>query len=303
MDKSLPISKISQKLGPSAERSASFWSEPVFQRLLEDLEQADRPLVVAISGPPSSGKRLLSDFLIQRFAELDMTAVEMALNDFSFDARARAEMAEREHPLFAQRGFPGTYDCLAMKNVLAELCAVDNFSPVSIPRFDKVKDKRFPRSDWSIVEEQPKVVILTGWCLGAVPESIEDLSVCLNAVERELDPEGVFRKLVKERISEEQQPLQKLIDRWVLFEAPNTGVVLEWLLADEAERREQGKPRANRTDSEIHDYVGLIERTLRDVKLSIAYHADFVFELKRDRSILSFSHRERSLSLMDLESA
>jgi D-glycerate 3-kinase len=206
--------------GPSiADRIAARLPEP----------GARRPFVLGIAGAQGSGKSTVARALGARFA-----APILSLDDLYLSGAARAALAERVHPLLRTRGVPGTHD------PALGLAAIDSLaSPGTtwLPRFDKARDEPGAPEPW---QGPAAMLILEGWCLGARPQPEAELAEPVNALERERDADGRWRRWVNARLAE-YAPLFARIDMLVFLAATGFGVVERWRREqEEALRRTRG---------------------------------------------------------------
>ena len=174
--------------------------------------QHKRPLVVGINGAQGSGKSTLCRFLEELLAEQGLRAVTLSLDDLYLTRAQRQDLAATVHPLFATRGVPGTHDVALGLDLLDRLARGE---PVSLPCFDKAADDRathFRRTDGAV-----DVVLLEGWCLGAVPQQEEALDRPVDRLEREEDPDGVWRRAVNERLATDYAALFSRLDLLVML--------------------------------------------------------------------------------------
>ncbi|NAV64549.1 kinase, partial [Salmonella sp. zj-f54] len=72
--------------------------------------------------------------------------------------------------------------------------------PVAWPRFDKGRDTRMPPSRWPKATRPPKLVIVEGWALGLKPQPLAALGTPVNALERDEDDDGRWRKWVNKQL-------------------------------------------------------------------------------------------------------
>ncbi len=180
---------------------------------IADLWFDKRPRLVAINGAQGSGKTTLCRFLETLLIEHNLRTVTLSLDDLYLTRAERLEMAEHEHPLFATRGVPGTHDVALGEAIIDDLLAGRT---AALPRFDKAVDDRAPVR--RMVEPQIEVVLLEGWCVGAVPQPADDLRRPVNDLERYEDAEGVWRREVNRRLA---------TDYAELFARPELLVMLE----------------------------------------------------------------------------
>ena len=81
------------------------------------------------------------------------------------------------------------------------------------------------------------VVILEGWCVGATPQSKEELAESINALERDEDADGAWRAYVNEQLKGPYRPLFDRIDFMILLKAPSMACIREWRGEQEAKLR------------------------------------------------------------------
>ena len=70
----------------------------------------DRKTTIGISGAPGSGKSTLSRTFVHCLNEMGITACLLSLDDYYLDRPGRERVALDVHPLFRQRGVPGTHE-------------------------------------------------------------------------------------------------------------------------------------------------------------------------------------------------
>lgn len=168
-------------------------------RLIAAIEAAaaqspDRPLVVGICGAQGSGKSTLVARLAQR---LDRVAT-LSLDDLYLTRAEREALARDVHPLLRTRGVPGTHDIDLGMAVMASL---DRGAAVRLPRFDKAIDDRSPETSWPTAAANTRVMLFEGWCVGALPQESEALAEPANALEREEDRDGTWRRYVNDMLA------------------------------------------------------------------------------------------------------
>lgn len=161
-----------------------------------DLWVDRRPRLIGINGAQGSGKTTLCRFLETLLVEHNLRTVTLSLDDLYLTRAERQALAENEHPLFATRGVPGTHDVALGEVILDDLLAGRT---AALPRFDKAADDR--AAVRRMVEPPIDVVLFEGWCLGAVPQPAAALRAPVNALERDEDPDGAWRREVNRRLA------------------------------------------------------------------------------------------------------
>jgi D-glycerate 3-kinase len=241
--------------------------------------------VVGICGPQGSGKTTTARVVARLLEARGLKVASLSLDDLYLPRADREVLARDAHPLLRTRGVPGTHDAALGLAVLDDLAGEGE---TAIPRFDKAADDRMPASAWTKVEGPVDVVLLEGWCVGAWPEPVEALRKPVNALERDLDPDGAWRAYVNAALAGPYRALFARLDLLVQFTAPDFESVLAWRQEQEAKLRGrlaasgQGSERAM-SDDEIAVFVQHYERLTRHVAREMPARADLVIALDAHR--------------------
>jgi D-glycerate 3-kinase len=196
---------------------------PLAQSLAAELGRCDDlPLCVAISGAQGTGKTTLARMLVDELAAFDVGGMTCSLDDFYLDRASRVALSRTVHPLLRTRGVPGTHDVELCLRVFDEVTR----RPTPIPVFDKGRDDRIERDNWPVVGPVA-VVVIEGWCLGARPQSTEDLVAPINELERDEDADGRWRTYVNTALARYQDLFDRF-DELVYLQAPDFDAVLRW---------------------------------------------------------------------------
>lgn len=235
--------------------------------------------VLGISGLQGSGKSTLAGQVCAEAARRGLRCACLSLDDVYLPRAARRRLARDVHPLLATRGPPGTHEPALAIDALDALRAG---RAVALPRFDKLADEREPRARWPGAGPVD-LVVLEGWCLGTPPEPPGALAAPLNALEREDDPDGGWRRWCNDALARDYPPLWRRIDRLCLLQAPSFEVVAGWRA--EAERAmAAARPGAPAMDAAaIERFVQHFERTSRQAQRTLPARADVVLPLDARR--------------------
>ena len=181
--------------------------------------------LVGLSGLPGSGKSTFARQLAGVANAGGVATQVLALDDFYFGRRDRMRLARGVHPLLATRGVPGTHDVALLARTLGDLGRASARCPARIPRFDKGRDTRLPPSRWRDVGESPRLVVLEGWCVGVPAQPADALVSPLNALERDEDRNGRWRRWVNAQLADTYAILWRQLAMLIELEAPNYAVV------------------------------------------------------------------------------
>jgi D-glycerate 3-kinase len=273
-DEKLPASfaaEVQALHAPLADRIAAVAMGPAF--------------VVGICGPQGSGKSTTVRVVAALLEARGLKVATLSLDDLYLPRADREALARDVHPLLRTRGVPGTHDVALGQAVLEGLAGE---SETALPRFDKAGDDRAPVDAWPKVAGPVDVVLFEGWCVGARPEPPEALAKPVNALERERDPDGVWRSHVNAALAGPYRALFARLDLLVLFTAPDFETVLAWRREQEAKLRRrlaeagQGADRAM-SDEEVAVFVQHYERLTRHIARETPARADLVLALDADR--------------------
>ena len=292
------------KLPESYLLSAEKWFSP----LLEKYQiPSKKPLIIGINGSQGSGKSTLADYLCTVLNErYDLRCVSLSLDDFYLTKLGRQQLAIEVHPLLETRGVPGTHDIPLALKTLAQL--VDGSVQTLIPRFDKSRDDRMPMEQCDSISGQVDIIILEGWCVGAKPQTADQLVEPLNSLEAEQDTDGVWRNTVNRALAGEYQALFTQLDQLIMLQAPSFESVFNWRLEQEEKMRARigalnsgasateasangAKESANgiMTASQIAEFIAHYQRITEESLREMPQRADHLFQLDSQRQIIDYS--------------
>ncbi|MBT8444335.1 MAG: phosphoribulokinase, partial [Gammaproteobacteria bacterium] len=182
--------------------------------------------LLGINGAQGSGKSTLADFMAMALADnAGWTVAVMSIDDFYLTKSEREWLGERVHPLLATRGVPGTHDLRLLDETLSALRELRAGDTLRLPRFDKARDDRAAPTGWPAVTGPVDLVILEGWCVGSRAQDGAALAEPVNALEREHDNDGAWRRYVNEQLAGPYTELFMQLDQLVLLQVPSFDVV------------------------------------------------------------------------------
>lgn len=267
---------------------------PVAADVLARLAAADRPLLVGINGCQGSGKSTLARFLALIIEEAaGWRCPEVSIDDLYLTRAAREALGRDVHPLLVTRGVPGTHDLALGTHVLDALLTPERREPVAIPRFLKSIDDRAPPAQWTRCDGPVAGVLFEGWCVACPPQSAEALAPPVNALERDEDPDGRWRRYVNDRLASDYANLFARIDYLIFLRAPSFECVRDWRRKQErkleARLRDEGAPAEAfsrvMNDAQLERFIEHYERLTRHMLATLGGRADAVIELDADHRL------------------
>lgn len=243
------------------------------------------PLVIGINGGQGSGKSTLALFLkLLLGQEHGLRVVVLSLDDLYLTRAERVVLADTHHPLLATRGVPGTHDVALGLRLLDQLARGDDV--VRLPCFDKAQDDRMPETDWATIAGPVDVVLLEGWCVGAVAQSSAALGTPVNRLERDEDPDGIWWAYVNAQLAGPYAGLFARLDHLVMLKVPNFECVEAFRGLQEAKLREKiGEGSGIMDTAAIKRFIMHYERLTRHMLAEMPARADVVIELNETHRI------------------
>lgn len=279
------------RLPVSYANDAQQWFAPVAEDIATACEKASKTLIVGINGSQGSGKSTLAEYLALLLREkYCLNTVVLSIDDFYLTSQQRSLLSKKVHPLMATRGAPGTHDIKLAIDVIGSL--IEGANSTKIPRFDKSVDDRYPQNRWDIITPPTDVIILEGWCMGAVPQTENELLKPVNKLEKEEDPDGIWRNYVNQQLYDNYPDLFCMVDRWIMLKAPSFDCVYKWRLEQENKLR-SSIPSQDTGSIKIMDkrevkrFIQFYQRITQHLLKNLPEKVDILFELDEDRKIKS----------------
>ncbi|MGI9223989.1 MAG: hypothetical protein ACR2QX_05895 [Woeseiaceae bacterium] len=251
-------------------------------------------MLLGINGAQGTGKSTLADFLkLVLESGYSWKVAVLSIDDFYLTKAERLELAETVHALLATRGVPGTHDIVMLNECLDRLRSLGQDDTCHLPRFDKARDDRADPSDWPIATGPVDLIILEGWCVGSVAESGATLMRCVNALEREQDPSGDWRRYANDRLNSDYASLFSELDVLVFLQAPSFDAIYRWRLEQEEKLRASAPADASAIMSapQIAEFVQFYERITRANLEHLPQFADVVLELDENHNYVASRYR------------
>lgn len=257
-----------------------FASALVAQALDDALSCGARTPVLAISGVQGSGKSTLAAQVVELARARGLCAAALSIDDTYLTRAQRQRLADRIHPLLATRGPPGTHD-LAL--ALSTLDAARSGQPFALPRFDKLADERVTEAQWKHIDQPLDLLVFEGWFLGTPAEDEDALREPLNALEREADTDGRWRRWCNQALAEHYPALWQRFDRLWFLQPPGFAVVPHWRWQQEQALQQASPGRSGMSRAQLERFVQFYERVSRQALRTLPGIADRVITLDAQR--------------------
>ena len=252
-----------------------------------DDAQHDGARIYAIAGLQGAGKSTLAAQVAALARERGLRVATLSIDDVYLGRRERRRLARDVHPLLVSRGPPGTHDLALACDTLDALRAG---SAVRLPRFDKSGDRRLPPSRWRLAR-QVDLVLFDGWCLKVPPETSAQLRDPVNPLERDEDPDGIWRRWCNERLGRDYPALWARLDRLLWLQPPDFAPVARWRWQQEQAMRAAPHAvqlgRVGMTRAEVARFVQHFERVSRQALRTLPAIADRTLVLDARRRVVA----------------
>jgi len=239
---------------------AGFAPDIVEQALQAALALPAEVPVMAISGLQGSGKSTLTEQVAVLARARGLAVAVLSIDDVYLSHAQRQALARQVHPLLATRGPPGTHD---VQQALDVLDALGAGRPVALPRFDKLADDPCPPERWPRVQAPVDLVLIEGWFLGTLPEAPQALVAPVNALEREEDPDGRWRRWCNQALASAYQQLWARFDALLFLQPPGFEIVAEWRWQQEQHLQASQPGRGGMNRAQVARFVQHYERVSR----------------------------------------
>jgi len=239
--------------------------------------------VLAISGVQGSGKSTLAAQVVARARARGLNAAALSIDDVYLTRAQRQRLARQVHPLLITRGPPGTHD-LPLAHAIFDAIAAGE--PVALSRFDKLSDEREPRERWTQVPGRLDLLVFEGWFLGTPAQPDDALVTPLNDLERQADPDGVWRHWCNTALANGYTALWQRCHRLWFLQPPDFSVVPRWRWQQEQAMQAAAPGRTGMSRAQLDRFIQFYERVSRQALNTLPDLADHVVPLDGHRQVV-----------------
>ena len=264
---------------------------PLSEWIYSIYQKDKKTKIIGLSGGQGAGKSTITSilkFILKKQYGLNLCI--FSIDDFYKTKIERAKMSKSIHPLFLTRGVPGTHDLKLLNKVMQNL-KKKNFKTVLVPKFDKSSDDRFKKTKWQKIRTAPQIIILEGWCVGAIHQKKTELIKPINNIEKKYDTKLIWRNKVNNLLKKEYKKLFDKIDRLVYLKAPDFNHIFKWRLLQEQKLKLTSKNKKIMSKSQVKSFIMFYERITRHMMKNFSTISDltiFLDKSHRSKKMLKF---------------
>jgi len=260
---------------------------PICNSIYKDYKKKNKTLIVGLSGGQGSGKSTIAQILkLILKLKYNLKVASFSIDDFYKTLSERKKMAKNVHKLFLTRGVPGTHDTSFLLNSIKRLKA-KKFKRVLIPKFDKSTDNRKVKKKWKKVEKKPNIIIFEGWCIGAEHQTLKNLNVPINYLEKKYDEKVTWRKKVNTELKNNYKKIFNLIDKLIFLKVPSFKYVIKWRQLQEKKLRLSSKGKETMTKNEVNRFIMYYERITKQMLKNLSLKSSVIINLDKKHRLNS----------------
>ncbi len=264
---------------------------PLSEQISKWSENSSTPLVVGINGAQGTGKSTICKVLAKSLDHThQLRCAIISIDDIYLTRTERVQLGNDVHPLFETRGVPGTHDVNMGIDLIKNLKA---HKKVALPVFDKSTDDRSPTDQWTTPEQPVDIILFEGWCVGAIAQQEQSLITPFNQLEKNEDPDGIWRRFANQQLRESYTAIFSLLDRLVMLKAPDFECIYEWRKIQEDKLRQKKQGKGIMSAAELARFIMHYERLTRWMFKEMPARVDCLLELNSDHVITNATYQNQ----------
>jgi D-glycerate 3-kinase len=254
---------------------------PICKKIYKDYKKYKKVKVIGLAGGQGAGKSTITQ-IIKLILEkkYNLSVVYFSIDDFYKTSSERLKLSKKTHHLFRTRGVPGTHDTELIKKIFLDL-GKKNFKPLTIPRFDKARDERFPKKKWQKIKRKPQIIIFEGWCVGAKGQEKKYLKKPINILEKKQDPNLIWRQKVNHELQNKYAKIFNKIDRLIFLKVPSFECVYKWRLLQEKKLQLTSEGKKIMSPIQVKKFIMYYERITKQMLVDLTKKAYVVLYLDK----------------------
>ena len=254
---------------------------PICEKIYQDFKRNKKIKIIGLTGGQGAGKSTITQIIkLILETKYNLKTVYFSIDDFYKKLSERVKMSKKVHQLFKTRGVPGTHEVSLIKKTFINLTK-KNFKPVVIPLFDKSRDDRLSKKKWQKIKKQPEIIIFEGWCVGAKSQKKKYLKKSVNILEKEYDPNLIWRSKVNFELQNEYAEIFNKIDRLIFLKVPDFECVYKWRLLQEKKLQLTSSGKKIMSPSQVREFIMYYERITKQMLLDLTKKAFAVLYLDK----------------------
>ena len=233
---------------------------PICDKIYLDYKKKKQIKVIGLAGGQGAGKSTITQIIkLILETKYNLSVVYFSIDDFYKTLSERIKLSKKFHQLFKTRGVPGTHDTSLIKKTFLNL-RKKSFKSMTIPRFDKSKDDRFPKKKWQKITKQPEIIIFEGWCVGAKAQEKKILKKPINILEKKNDANLKWRSKINYELNNEYKEIFSKIDKLIFLKVPNFECVYKWRLLQEKKLQLTSGSKKTMSPLQVRGFIMYYER-------------------------------------------
>lgn len=259
---------------------------------LNQQRPANGPLLVGLNGSQGSGKSTLCNLLkwILEAAFSCRTCI-VSIDDLYLPKRERQQLAQNIHPLLTTRGVPGTHDVPLGMELFTRLKNNPAEGTIEMPRFSKATDDRLPANEWESINGEIDLILFEGWCVGATPQTEEELRQPINRLETKEDGAGLWRRYVNKQLDGPYRQLFSQLDLLMMLKIPDWEMVYHWRKRQEQQLAAKDSGVGVMGEVALHRFIMHYERLTKHQLQELPQRADLTLSLNPQQRVTSLKLR------------
>ena len=254
---------------------------PICEKIYQDYKKNKKTKIIGLTGGQGAGKSTITQIIkLILETKYNLRVVFFSIDDFYKKLSERIKMSKKVHQLFKTRGAPGTHDTRLIKKTFMNLTK-KKFKPMIIPLFDKSRDDRLSKKKWQKIKKQPEIIIFEGWCVGAKSQKKKYLKKSVNILEKEYDPNLIWRSKVNFELQNEYAEIFNKIDRLIFLKVPDFECVYKWRLLQEKKLQLTSSGKKIMSPSQVREFIMYYERITKQMLLDLTKKAFAVLYLDK----------------------